>query len=96
MSQLTIADLNFCDNEIPNEREVKGGITVYSPTGSFSTDTSVSKSSRYSVGYYVNPNTGAYSYSINYSYAGAVAGAAAGSASDGYGRVYSYATAYTY
>jgi len=100
MSQLTIVDLDFCDNEIPSNREVKGGLgfgsTVYSPTGSFSTSASSDQSSGYSVSYFFNPDTGAFGYSVGYGYAGAVAGAAAGAASDGYHYASSYAGTYTY
>jgi hypothetical protein len=101
MSQLTIVDLDFCENQIPSHRTVKGGlgfgITIYGPTGSFSTSASSDKSSGYSVGHFFDPRTGAYGYSVGYGYAGAVAGAAAGAASDGgYRYVSAYSGVFTY
>lgn len=100
MSQLTIVDLNFCESEIPSNREVKGGfgfgINVSNPTGSFATSASSDKSSGSYVSYSFDRNTGAFSYLIGFGYSGAVAGAVAGAASDGYNYSGAYSGTYTY
>ncbi len=84
MSNLTIVDLDFCESELLGKKEVKGGITVYSPSGgAWSSSNSSGYSASYSTGYSVDKNTRSLSYYIAANNGGAVAGAVAGAAADG-------------
>jgi hypothetical protein len=86
LSNLTIVDLDFCESELlgKTEKTVKGGITVYSPTGSaWSSSNASGYADNYSKGYSVDKNTGSISYYVAAQTGGAVAGAVAGATADG-------------
>ncbi|MFW5765630.1 MAG: hypothetical protein ACOC07_15795 [Coleofasciculus sp.] len=86
MRQLAIIDLNFYEDKSFSNRDVKGsgiGISVWSPTGSFSASADWSQSSGYSTGYNINRADRTISYYVGFGYDYAVAGAVAGSTSDG-------------
>lgn len=73
MRTLTINNLNFCENELPSESQVKGGLK-YSATYSTSKDSA--KSSGYVAAYYIG-STGP-QYVVGAYVSGAVAGGVAG------------------
>lgn len=84
MSNLTIVDLDFCESELLGKEEIKGGITVYSPSGNaWSSSNSSGYVANYSTGYSVDKNTNSVSYYVAAQTGGAVAGAVAGAAANG-------------
>lgn len=93
MSQLRIADLNFCESALPTNSEVRGGlgVTVYSPTGAYSTSADSAHSSGYFTGFYFDRSTGSAGYVVSAGYSAGVAAALAGAIADGP----TYASTYT-
>lgn len=92
MSRLKISDLSFCEIEVASNL-VRGGISVSSSVGSWSTSTSSDHSSGYYVNYSFDKNTGEYTVEISAGVDGAVAGGISGALSDGTTYSSSYATA---
>jgi hypothetical protein len=85
MSQLRIVDLSFCESDISITTEVQGGlgVTVYSPTGAYSTSANSAHSSGYFTAFYFDRNTGKFGYAVSAGYSASVAGAVAGAIADG-------------
>ncbi|HBE16238.1 MAG TPA: hypothetical protein DDW51_01140 [Cyanobacteria bacterium UBA11367] len=83
MSELRILDLDFCESR--ENRKVEGGygISVSSPTGSWSAGASSAHQSGYFTGFFFDRSTGDFGYAIGGFVAGSVAGAVAGALSDG-------------
>ncbi|MBW4569298.1 MAG: hypothetical protein KME31_15130 [Tolypothrix carrinoi HA7290-LM1] len=98
MSRITILDLSFCESEISGSSQIQGGIgiTVYSPTGTWSVSADSAHSHSHYTNHFFDKETGSYGYVVAAQFSGAVAGAAAGAASDGtqYASSYSGTTAY--
>ncbi|BAY09193.1 hypothetical protein [Calothrix sp. NIES-2098] len=94
MSRLKIFDLTFCEIEVATNL-VRGGISVSSPVGSWSTYAASDHSAGYNVNYFFDKNTGDYSVQIAAGVNGAVAGAISGALGDGtkYSSAYATATA---
>ncbi len=85
MSELSILDLDFCESQDNRNSEVEGGngITISSPTGSWSAGASSAHQASYFTGFFFDRSTGNFGYAIGGFVAGSVAGAAAGALSDG-------------
>jgi hypothetical protein len=91
MNQLKIVDLDFCESNLSRDR-VEGGISVVSPTGSWST----AHGSAHNSGRYVKHSasrSGGFEYEVAGWASGAVAGAVSGATSDGTKYTSSYASA---
>ncbi|CAD5915140.1 hypothetical protein [Planktothrix agardhii] len=88
MSQITIANLSFCENTGTNAQEIKGGGYLSAPSTSVSTD----HSSSHNAFCIIQKSNGI--YSIYASYGGSVSGAVAGAISDGNTSTYAYASSY--
>ena len=88
MSQITIANLSFCENTGTNAQEIKGGGYFSAPSKSVSTDHSSSYNAFYIIQRFDD------SYSIYASYGGSAAGAVAGAISNGNTSTYAYASSY--
>lgn len=90
MSQITIANLSFCENTGANIQEIKG--SSYFPNASVSVSTD--RNSSHNAFCIIQRFDGI--YSIYATYSGSVAGAVAGAISDGSGYTYAYASTYAY
>ncbi|MEB3181909.1 MAG: hypothetical protein VKL59_23175 [Nostocaceae cyanobacterium] len=93
MSRLKIVDLSFCETEFSSNSQVIGGITVYSPTGSWSASYGSAKSAGYYTDHFFDKTTGNYGYLVIAHTDGAVGGAIAGALGDGTNYASSYSIA---
>jgi hypothetical protein len=93
VNQLTIFDLDFCESELPKNREIQGGISF---GGSFGRAAyAVSSDTAGSAGYFVSYNFDKNGYSVvaGADFGAAYAAAASGAGSDGGTSAFAFSTA---